>query len=107
VRAEASVAARVHETPTPEGAPHPAPQVQDRLLPHKLPVRAPFRTAETGTESRSSVTSSPDGIRRCTGSAAALPASTTTFTVAKGSEPYLLLFGRGMDAGVPESSGMY
>jgi hypothetical protein len=30
------------------------------------------------------VTSSPDGIRRCTGSAATLPANTTTFTVVNG-----------------------
>jgi len=35
----------------------------------------------SGTESRSSVTSSPDGRRRSTGSAATVPASTTTLTV--------------------------
>ena len=39
----------------------------------------------SGTESRSSVTSSPDGIRRSTGSAATVPASTTTLTVTIGS----------------------
>ncbi len=37
--------------------------------------------AASGTESRSSVTSSPDGIRRWTGSAETVPASTTTLTV--------------------------
>ncbi len=35
----------------------------------------------SGTESRSSVTSSPDGMRRWTGSADTVPARTTTFTV--------------------------
>ena len=39
--------------------------------------------------------SSQDGIRRCTGSAAALPASTTTFTVANARKTHLLLLGRG------------
>jgi hypothetical protein len=38
------------------------------------------RLPASGTESRSSVTSSPDGIRRWTGSAATVPASTTTLT---------------------------
>src|SRR6266516_25809 len=39
------------------------------------------RLPVSGTESRSSVTSSPEGIRRSTGSAEIVPAKTTTFTV--------------------------
>jgi hypothetical protein len=41
-------------------------------------VRGRRRLPASGTESRSSVTSSPDGIRRSTGSAATVPARTTT-----------------------------
>ena len=39
------------------------------------------RLPASGTDNRSSVTSSPEGIRRSTGSAATVPASTTTLTV--------------------------
>ena len=41
----------------------------------------------SGTESRSSVTSSPDGIRRRTGSAETVPASTTMFSLCYYLEP--------------------
>src|SRR5438093_13586632 len=61
-------------------------------------VGSPRRSiSETDVRSRlsrafsQSATSSPDGIRRCTGSAATLPASTTALTVAKECETHFHL----------------
>src|SRR2546426_5546870 len=48
---------------------------------HAATGRGRRRLPASGTESLSSVTSSPEGIRRSTGSAATVPASTTTLTV--------------------------
>src|SRR5919106_3567161 len=48
---------------------------------HAAIGRGRWRLPTSGTERRSSVTSSPDGIRRWTGSADTVPASTTTLTV--------------------------
>jgi hypothetical protein len=59
------------------------------------------RLPASGTESRSSVTSSPDGIRRWTGSAATVPASTTTLSLCYygGATPSTLSVVRGSPTG--------
>ena len=53
------------------------------------------RLPASGTESRSSVTSSPDGIRRWTGSAAIVPASTATLTKPSQTESWVDAAARG------------
>jgi WD40-like Beta Propeller Repeat len=66
---------------------------------HATTGKGSKRLPDSGTDSRISVHSSPEGIRRSTGSAAIVPASTTTFT---DTVMCVLLPGRGLPSPIED-----